>query len=451
MNKNNFTLRVIDCPLCGSSRFTAMLRGMKFDFKNNCWAVHETIQVGVCDHCGLVYENPQVVLEENALYTDQHCYTPKADLISHDKHQQRMNHMLWGLLEQRLNWKGFNRALDIGASGAWSDFILQKHPHIEQVVLEPSWDAVQHGRKCYPKVDIRHGIFETFEDSPGSYGLISLFNAIYVLAKPRKALANIHQLLTDDGRLIINVTNQHLHVEAWLYGRPYLNLAQLMRTIMLVYYSRKTLKIMLKISGFEIIEDFTAEQPEDPLVIYMRRNQWYFVIARKSAHGIPKMDFEDLKDETERLEAENFFKRYCEMISDISIQALFDRHLANHIHLFIPDNPHYIEWLLPRLKAHCPNVIVYSKPLDHTELELADEPGTILLNGFEADVDIEPLHRRFDHIKAFNCRIPPETPSNDPFNLCIHNENGEMIITHSFCPIQDIRLFPFPAQELVRG
>lgn len=440
-------LRNIPCPLCGLSDPTPLLPTVKYDDRRREQVIHDKIDVCLCETCGLVFENPQVDLTESHDYADKHYYNALNPIQVHDTYQFKVNKFRWHLLEHRLPWVEVSKALDVGASGAWSAWIKQQRPNIESVLVEPSREAVANCRESYPEVRAELGVFGEFDDKDGSYDLITFFYSFYTLDDPRGALAKARRLLSDDGRLLICISHVRMETEVWHDSLPWVNMIHLIRGVPLIYYSRRTLVKFLNISGFEIEVDFTVRCAFDE---ERSGRQEYYVIARKSQDVPGEINSVNLADLEEREASREFFLRYCDTITERSVAQFFHANQVNTVLLQHDGDPTYFRWLVTKLAPFCDQIAPIETPPGKHPVALpeeADRAGYVLLNATGRPSAQGLVAHAWRHLRVIECCHPTDAP----YGSWVRNQDGDVLITRAFCPAMhhDFDLFPFTRRRAV--
>lgn len=442
-----FHLRHIPCLLCGSAELTPLLPSAKFDDKQLAQVIHDKIDVCLCENCGLVFENPQVELTKFGEYADKHYYNPINKVPDQYRYQRMVSAFRWNLLKHRLPWDEISKALDVGATGAWSALIKAKSPAMESVLLEPSSEAVAMCRERHPEVRAELGVFEEFTDHDESYDLITFYYSLYMLSNPRRALAKTRRLLRDGGRLVICISHLLMETEVWINSLPWVNMTHVIRGVQLVYYSRRTLERFLWVEGFEIESDFTINLMDDH---EHSGRQEYYVIASKASSVPSKIDACDLSDPTECEASRAFFLRYCDIVSERSVARFFDTNEVEAVLLQHDGDPTYLSWLFSKLAPFCDQIISVETPPGVTPVSLpkaADQPGYVILNATGRPSAAGVTAHSWRHLRVIDCCHPTDAP----YGSWVRNQDGEVLITRAFCPVMEhgFELFPFARHKAV--
>jgi len=403
-----------------------MFPSMKFDQGSGCFRPSSDIWVTVCAHCGLVYETPQVVLEQSSEYQEKHYYNAFNQIAMHDATQRIFNPHRWSILKDRVRWGDARRVIDVGASGAWSAWVKTKFPDVESIVLEPSAEAIEYCRQNYPDVVPVHGIFESYDPPAGSLDVISFHFSLYTITNPLDALVKCRRLLTPQGYLLVAISHVLCEVEVWSeeHRRPWLDLDHVIRGVPLVYYSRRTLAALLDAAGFDVEDAFQADyEPGSPLE--GRGDHW--VVARPRAEGaaVPVAE-----NPVEVAWAERFLTKYCELASRRSIEVFLSERSGDASGITVVfDDDGYRDWVC-RLLASSGRTVT---PVPLGAYQANGAPGdTIVLNA-----TMTPLGGR-----AIDCLRPDD---GNGYGYFARGWEGQPVPARAFLPERrpGIGLFPF--------
>lgn len=439
-----WSTRTVGCPMCGSDDQQALIPSVKFDAVLGEMRQHPVIKVVVCRCCGLVFENPQVDLAAAADYADKHYYHASNPVDLQDRHQDFINAHRWAMLRDRVDWAACRRSLDVGATGAWSAKLKQEHPQQVSAVVEPSSEAVDYCRLRYPEVEAHCRTFEDFSDQPGSYDFISFWYSFYCFGQPRTALAKARELLSDGGRLLICISHLRMAHEVWQFGAPWVNLAQIVTTTPLVYYSRRTLERMLELEGFRVVDAFVGDHVAGDVEGNDFTGREEYVVLAEPVERLPAAMTADALSDPEEVEASTaFFTRYPEMVTRAALTALEQDAPIRRISLLCPPDPVFQN--LARTVLSRPGVEVDTYPLEPgggLELQHGDEPGHVLLNATRADIGAAALNGQARHLRAYDCLLPDR---HEAYDMWVTGEDGEPLLAKALCPgpASGGHLFPY--------
>lgn len=434
------------CPLCKSKDREALIPTVKFDHDLGYAKIFPDICVSVCLNCGLVHEFPQIDLEASKEYTEKHYYNQFNRIDYHDSHQRMLNPLRWSVLESRLPWDGFRRVIDVGASGAWSAWVKEKYPEMESVLVEPSAEAIGWCREKYPEVEAFHGIIDTYQEPAGACDLITFFYSLYAVSNPLETLRRCHDVLSDEGRLVICISNTMMETEIWGHACvvPWVDMEFLIRGVPLVYYSRHSLGRMVEAAGFHVIETFVDQLPENS---QHRGRQEYYLIARRRRADDPPAG--ELRSQEHVAWSRSFVQEYCRRASEKSVALLFQEREIRKIHL-VYDDEIYRDWVADILRP-------YDVPVEFHRLDAAnpripdavkDEPGIVLLNSSPVAIGAGKFVAAAKHAHAVACVAPWQKGQ---YGYYVEFANGQRVFTKAFLPVRHYGadIFPFDMKNAV--
>ncbi len=239
----------VNCNQCGANDYTVVFEKAEshhaVELKDKYSAakgVPCTDQVVRCNRCGLVYINPRTsedVILESCADGDDEVYFSQAE--------GRISTFGSGLkwLEKFVPNKG--KVLDVGCAAG---FFLK-------VAKENGWDAKgvepnrwlgEQGRKNY-NVDIFSGYFEDAKLEDKSFDVVTMWDVIEHIPKPKEALKEANRVLKENGTLLVS-TPDFSSVFAKMFGRRW----WFFLSHHLFYFTPKTMGNMLKDSGFEVVK-----------------------------------------------------------------------------------------------------------------------------------------------------------------------------------------------------
>lgn len=221
--------------LCGAESSSVLQTGVRHD---------REAEVRECSACGLVSQAPmpsdgELANYYSSVYRTDYGDPPAADRYRGDVDEARARvHRMLGVLRPEAS------VLEIGAgSGA---FLKAVEPYVARVVgVEPdsesrSWAARELG------VDVKADVAEA--GAAGPFDVISLFHVVEHLRDPVAYLNGLREMLTPQGRLVVEVPNvDDALVSVYdipAYREFYFQKAHL------YYFSKKTLEAVLAKAGF---------------------------------------------------------------------------------------------------------------------------------------------------------------------------------------------------------
>ena len=232
----NGNLEYVNCNLCGSD-------GTKLLF------IKDDFNVVRCRKCGLVYVNPRLNKETlKEIYTKGYYTTQDErgyeDYIGGEKELKTMFRKRLKRIEK---YKKGGRLLDIGCAVG---FFLEvaKEDDWETFGVEISEYASNYARERGLNIFTGDVTATTFPDE--YFDVITMWAVIANLHDPHNNLIEACRILKKDGLIVINTGNIN-SIFAKLQG---INWNMLTPEGHLYYFSSKTLKKMLDITGFNIIK-----------------------------------------------------------------------------------------------------------------------------------------------------------------------------------------------------
>lgn len=344
-----YALKSVSCPLCGSESSEPLVPGRKMSEEVGYWQERRDIWVSLCTHCGAVFENPQVDVLESRDYNDVHYYNKWFnDAAAHDRLQNTYAPFRWDALADRIDWSTVRTALDVGATGAWSAVLKQQQPHIKSMLIEPSRAAVDFCRQRYPDVVPILGILEELDSGTEPLDLVTLWYSLYHISDPVNALRKCRERMAEGGRLVVCISHGHLEVDVWGSNRTtrWVDMAHVVRGVMLTIFSRKVLSETLRLAGFREVERFTAEHVADG---EWKGRQDYFVIAEKT--GAADGAMVAAADPVEVAWARDNIRNHCVNASSLSLRSFLANRPVREAALVCDDDV-YAGWAMSLLGAH---------------------------------------------------------------------------------------------------
>jgi 2-polyprenyl-3-methyl-5-hydroxy-6-metoxy-1,4-benzoquinol methylase len=238
----------IACDYCGSKSYKVNYYPKTIITPENLklsvsWAERDTQQIVECDQCQLVYVNPRLKKE-----IILNAYASGEETKYAEQIESRLNTFKYcfDLVEKHLpDVEG--KVLDVGASGG---FFLK-------VAQERGWfiDGVEPSRwlcafaKEHFNIDIKNGILEQFSYPENHFDVISMWDVIEHVFSPSEEIKRMIALLKPGGILILNTPDESSMLTKLAGRRWWFYLS-----VHLFYFSPKTLGMILKKSGLEIVE-----------------------------------------------------------------------------------------------------------------------------------------------------------------------------------------------------
>ncbi|MGQ9369472.1 class I SAM-dependent methyltransferase [Azospirillum sp. ST 5-10] len=425
-----YPIKSTPCPLCGSHDHTPILSPWKLNIACGKHEIIDDLWVVVCSCCGFVFENPTIDVDKAPEYVASGYYASRNTLTHQNNFQSATAVQRWRYLRDLLPWQSMERIADVGALGPWAQLVKDNFPHLVSEVVEPSLDAVKFIEEHYPTLRPTASSFEKFQAEAGSYDLIGFFFSLYAITNPLEGLEKARNLLKPGGFLVIDISHQLLEVELWqeMGGRPYVDMDFLIQSILVSYFSRRTLKKALEYCGFTIEHEFVIPFPFDH---DSRYRQELVVVARAQGQRPDgdRMDF--FRNEGEAAWARRFLTEFCRDASSRSIAAWVAEAAPREVAI-IWDDERYLAILKDLFQEHgLPVVAVRS--LEEAERTVA--PTTPILNAARTLID---------HPKVINCTRGDD--GSDKYPPVTIGWGGREVMTRAFLPLRHypIEVFPFP-------
>jgi len=247
-----------NCCICNSQKFTELMKVSDPQIKSD-----KKYAVVECNHCGLVFVNPQ---PKNifALYPKNYS----AYFLSPQKKESKLSflHSIWGVFVRIVFGKNVwlqkptkaNALLDVGcASGA---FLMEmKQLGWNGVGIEPSTSACVIAKRA--GLNVINNPFEKAKFSK-KFDLITMKYVIEHFANPINALKKANALLAPKGTLILNTPNigsleYEIFKENW-------GAFEVPRHLFL--FNKKTIALAMKKAGFEEIKIIDEIYPASTII-----------------------------------------------------------------------------------------------------------------------------------------------------------------------------------------
>jgi ubiquinone/menaquinone biosynthesis C-methylase UbiE len=266
----------ISCPVCGSQEYSIILKenypqGLT---KKQLLEVYRSSsdnllmdQLVSCKGCTLVYLSPRIksniILESYASVSDSVFFKQNPFRIKTFK-----RNLLAIIKKFKINQEHSTKVLDIGCAGG----AFPKAAHdlgLDPVGIEPSKWLCEEGQRRYG-LDLKAGILQDYEFPDGSFNLITMWDVIEHVTNPSEVLLEIHRILDKDGYLLVNYPN-HASIARRLFGKKW----PFFLSVHLYYFTPKTITLMLKQCGFEVIESKPYWQTLELGYIFARASTYF--------------------------------------------------------------------------------------------------------------------------------------------------------------------------------
>jgi len=248
-------VETIDCPVCGSQKFTKILEAK---YPNNLTkpellGIYSSSsdhmlfdQLSECTNCSLVYLNPRV--REDIIISS---YSEAIDPLFIQQNKQRIKTFKRTLNKlintYNLSANKSTTILDVGCAGGAFPKAADELG-FSVVGVEPSRWLSEQGRLRYG-LDIRTGTINDNRFDDNSFDIVTLWDVIEHLTKPDEVMKEIQRILKDSGLLIINYPDYSSFVQRIMKTKwPFL------LSVHLIYFTPDTVKRFLNTHGFEVID-----------------------------------------------------------------------------------------------------------------------------------------------------------------------------------------------------
>ncbi|PWU03970.1 MAG: hypothetical protein C5B51_17680 [Terriglobia bacterium] len=209
--------RMSACLVCGSPRTASLFRASDRLYHTTA----EEFEVVRCGECGLVRLEPQPAADQLPRYYPRgYWYAPQGSAAGHleETYRRFVLHDHVRFVVRALRETGGGPLLDVGCGGGLFLGLLRKQGFgvvgldVSHEAARVAWKQQQAPALC--------GSLETAPLRAGSFACITMFHVLEHLPDPRRYLAAARDLLSADGRLIVQVPN----ADSWqfrLLGRSW--------------------------------------------------------------------------------------------------------------------------------------------------------------------------------------------------------------------------------------
>lgn len=172
-----------------------------------------------CLNCGLIYQNPQLTIEELARHYPNEYLPYKKEINSEKSFTKRIaaQHGLMRRCNQLIKHRPMTgKLLDVGCStGLFLNAMRESGWDVEGVELNQY--AVEYARKTFG-LTIYQGTLEEVNFPDASFDVITLWDVLEHVHNPRITLSEIARILKPGGLLALSLPNPH-SLEARLFGK----------------------------------------------------------------------------------------------------------------------------------------------------------------------------------------------------------------------------------------
>ena len=237
---------LVNCAVCDSNKYAVFLEPSQivddpkllYGADSGLRGVQKLVR---CLDCDLIYENPR--LSDQAILSGYQS----AENIGHDtQHHMRVRSFFKSLQRHRQFFPSPNlRVLDIGTAGGGFLEAAQTMG-FDAHGLEPSTNLAEQGRKRGLKIHC--GTIEKNEFDAGSFDLVTLWDVIEHLPRPKDALVECRRLLKPGGLIMVNFPDIGTF-QARLAGKNFWWLL----SVHLHHFSKKNMASLVEQNGFNVI------------------------------------------------------------------------------------------------------------------------------------------------------------------------------------------------------
>ena len=247
--KNKFK-EYVSCNLCNSDSAKSVMKINGFNIVK-------------CRKCGLIYVNPRLKFERLEQIYNNWAYfqnisfkDPKYTFYGYENYLEDKDDII-KTFARRLKviekYKKKGKLLDVGC-GPGFFLELASGQGWQAQGVEISKKASDYAR-TNQKAPVFNGTIEGFKCKDGSFDVITIFDVIEHLPDPKKALLRINKLLKSNGLIVVTTPNIG-SLCAKILGARWEEVQRVREHI--YYFSGKTLKDMLELTGFEVLKTESA-------------------------------------------------------------------------------------------------------------------------------------------------------------------------------------------------
>lgn len=262
MDNHNWQFKSINCSVCGSdeNRYLGVRESLSF----KSYSQPFQLKIYQCKVCGLIYPNPfpfpsEAQFQENYKAPEQ--YFPNS--LSEELFDLKLKTLK---KIEKINNKKKGKLLDVGCGRGEFVYIANKIGW-DATGTEVSGSFVNYGKNNFG-IDIKLGTLDDINFPAESFDVVVLNSVIQNALDPKHLLEQIHRILKTDGIIFIETANN----DSLIYkaGDLYYKLKGQQKTTHLspmwpayqVYgFTPKTLRMILKNTGFDIIKLYVGFHP----------------------------------------------------------------------------------------------------------------------------------------------------------------------------------------------
>lgn len=197
-------------------------------------------QVVKCNKCGFLFINPRKEISEIA---DSYS---KTDELGYSSQREQRIRTFERKLQPIKRFIAKGSIIDVGCASGEFLYVAKRHGW-QTYGIEVNKELADMGRKKLG-IDIFNGILEDANIPEQSYNVATLFDVIEHLPQPVITLNRIHQILKDNGLLVINfpdvgsLTARLFKKRWWFFLEDHIS-----------YFNKKTLRMLLEKANFKVL------------------------------------------------------------------------------------------------------------------------------------------------------------------------------------------------------
>ena len=236
--------------------------------------------------------------------------------------------------------------------------------------------------------------------------------------------------------MVICLGHLALGIEVWLKHQPWVNMSSIGRGVALVYFTAKSLRAVVEAAGFEVVDEFAFEYPRW-YPSWTGRQEYYMVIRPKPGAAVPVEEMRAAADPQEVEASRDFFRRYCEIVSENSIDLFLAENEVSSVLLLHDGDGEYAKWVSGLLSSR--GIPVSAAPADEWSDNPPSDGGWIWLIGDHGQDEMSLTAAT--GVRVRDCALPQLYPG---FRNIFEGEAGRLIV-RACVPAREFRhrLFPF--------
>jgi len=251
------------CPVCGCKEHRFVFPFITDPYHTKHTKLEANSDISACEICGTLFQTPAMKFtnmsfeESGKIYYDRTTGTDNSEfrngVIYHSRygqepHYNTLRKLILSDFPEKREW------LDVGSSGSPTAF-----EDINFTTIEPDPRVVEIGRELYNKDRIHCSTIEYFRSETEFDGIV--FNhSLYCIPEPAAALQKAHELLNDDGILVIAISDYFMGTPSGFINNDYERIEDILRgETMRVYYNPHSLSYLAALHGFRLHKDIILE------------------------------------------------------------------------------------------------------------------------------------------------------------------------------------------------